>query len=197
IDDIDIQYAVQLDSPDFLEGQMQPRGAFLTWVSPYRRDDTLETLLGYRIYRGVLLDTLVTGHQYFDNLTGRRRGTVEYMVTAQYSTGESQPSNMISLFWWASAPEEIIPPLDWGLEPAFPNPFNSRAVINYRVPTAGSVKLSVIDINGREIAVILNQHHAAGKYQTILDGAGLASGVYLVRMETPDVSRMERLVLIR
>ncbi|MFH0765352.1 MAG: C25 family cysteine peptidase [Calditrichota bacterium] len=198
IDDIDIQYAGQLDSPDFLEGRMQPRGAFLTWVSPYRRDDNLETLLGYRIYRGVeLLDTLVAYHQYFDNLIGRRRGTMDYMVTAQYSTGESQPSNMISLFWWASAPEEIIPPLDWGLEPAFPNPFNSRAVINYSVPAAGSVKLSLIDVNGREIAVILNQHQAAGKYQAILDGAKLASGVYLVRMETPDVSRMERLVLIR
>ncbi len=67
----------------------------------------------------------------------------------------------------------------------FPNPFNPTTVIQYEIPQQGHVRLTVFDITGREVAVLVDQEVTAGRYQALFDATSLASGMYFYRLQTP------------
>jgi hypothetical protein len=80
---------------------------------------------------------------------------------------------------------------------AWPNPFNPVTVIGYRLTVVGDVRLSVHDILGREVAVLANGIQPAGAHQVRFDASNLASGVYLVRLQTSDISTLQLITLIK
>jgi len=63
-----------------------------------------------------------------------------------------------------------------------PNPFNSEMEIEYFLPQAGQVKITIFDLLGREIRVLCDQFHTAGNFKLYFISGGLASGVYYVQM---------------
>ena len=83
----------------------------------------------------------------------------------------------------AAAFEEGEPPGHLRLDPAFPNPFNSTTVISFRVPERGRVRLSLLDLLGREVMVLLDQELGAGSHRRRLDASALAAGVYFLRLQ--------------
>ena len=78
----------------------------------------------------------------------------------------------------------------------FPNPFNPRTIVPFTVPDARHVRLTLLDIFGREVAILLNRQVAAGSHEAVLDGGRLASGVYLVRLEAEGVVHATQKVLL-
>jgi uncharacterized protein (DUF1501 family) len=72
------------------------------------------------------------------------------------------------------------------LEQNVPNPFNPRTLIRYRVGAHGDapLRLSVYDMMGREIQVLVDGWMPAGEHRVDFDGSGLASGVYIARLVT-------------
>lgn len=52
----------------------------------------------------------------------------------------------------------------------------------FAVPEAGTVRLTVVDVRGREVATLVGSPLAAGHHEACL-GGGLAAGVYGVRLE--------------
>ncbi len=78
-----------------------------------------------------------------------------------------------------------------------PNPFAGRACVRYQTPRAGRVRVTAVDIAGRAVAVILDQDVSVGRGELVWHPAGLASGVYFVRLETPDGSTTQRALLAR
>ena len=87
------------------------------------------------------------------------------------------------------------PPDQFLLEGNYPNPFNPNSDIRYHLPALSNserqagisefriVRLSVFDLLGREVAVLVNEMKAPGKYEVKFDGSNLASGVYLCRLQ--------------
>jgi len=69
-------------------------------------------------------------------------------------------------------------PRMFSLEQNYPNPFNSETVISYRLSTAGDVRLSVIDILGREVRTLVDASQSAGTYRVVFDAGRMSSGVY-------------------
>jgi hypothetical protein len=70
----------------------------------------------------------------------------------------------------------------------FPNPFNGGTVIQYQLPEAADVRVSVFDIQGRQVAGLLAEKQDSGEHWVRwngLSGTGesLASGVYVYRIE--------------
>ncbi len=61
-----------------------------------------------------------------------------------------------------------------------PNPFASQAVLRYALPSAEQVRIEVVDVMGRRVAVLADARQEAGRYAVMLDGSTLASGVYVV-----------------
>ncbi len=83
-----------------------------------------------------------------------------------------------------------------------PNPFNPRTAIAFSLPEAGRVRLTVHDVAGREIVVLVNDLRGSGDFVETWrgrDSAGreLPSGVYFARLEA-GVSRLtHKMLLIR
>lgn len=94
-------------------------------------------------------------------------------------------------------PISNIVPESFNLYNNYPNPFNPVTNITFDVPEAQVVKLRVYDMQGREVAVLVNQNLSAGKYKVDFDGANLSSGVYFYAIETPNFYKVNKMVLVK
>lgn len=66
------------------------------------------------------------------------------------------------------------------LQQNFPNPFNPSTTIPFELAQSQRVKLTVIDILGREVAVLLNNQYPQGNHQIRFDASRLSSGLYFI-----------------
>ncbi len=64
--------------------------------------------------------------------------------------------------------------------------------IEFVIPVQSQVKLSVYDITGRQVAVIVNQEMASGSYTFDFIGRDLSSGVYFYRLEAGEFRDVKR-----
>jgi hypothetical protein len=98
-----------------------------------------------------------------------------------------------------TSPLEEPPPVptSFMLEQNYPNPFNPKTVVSCQLPVASRVNLVVYDLLGREVAVLLDEHKAPGKYQVEFDGTKLSSGVYIYRLTAGDFVESKRMILLR
>ena len=92
--------------------------------------------------------------------------------------------------------EEILPE-NYVLAGAFPNPFNPVTTIQYALPEAGKVTLTVFDITGREVARIVDGYRDAGWHSVTFEAEHLASGLYVYRLEAGDFIGHEKMVLVK
>jgi hypothetical protein len=83
------------------------------------------------------------------------------------------------------------------LEQTYPNPFNSTAVIRYRLAFASHVDLRLFDLLGRETLLLDEGWKRAGEHTLRLSASRLASGSYVVRLRTKDGIMSHRLLLLR
>lgn len=72
---------------------------------------------------------------------------------------------------------------EFALSQNFPNPFNPSTVIGYQLAVSGNARLTVFDVLGREIAVLVDGVMPAGSHTVNFEAANLTSGVYLYRLE--------------
>jgi len=83
------------------------------------------------------------------------------------------------------------------LKQNYPNPFNPVTVINYQLRVAGSVKLVVYDLLGREAAVLVNAERPAGTYSISWNAVHMPSGVYFYRMTTGGFTQTKQMLLVK
>lgn len=79
----------------------------------------------------------------------------------------------------------------------FPNPFNPSTEIRYELPRKGRVNLTVHDLLGREVAVLVDGIQTAGQQRMTFHGANFASGLYLYRLQFEDRSIIRKMILVR
>jgi len=78
-----------------------------------------------------------------------------------------------------------------------PNPFNPSTVVCYELPVVSTVRLSVFDINGREIAILVNGREFAGVHTVTFDASTMASGAYFIRLVAGDFVVTRKMELIK
>jgi hypothetical protein len=79
----------------------------------------------------------------------------------------------------------------------YPNPFNPVTDIGFTIPSPQRVRLAVYDITGRRVRVLTDGFLPAGRHRATFEAEGLASGVYLYRLETRDRVVTKKMTLIR
>jgi hypothetical protein len=80
-------------------------------------------------------------------------------------------------------------PDEFALEQNYPNPFNPVTTIKYSVNKASLVKLTIYDILGREVKLLVNnEFKTAGTYNAEFNGSDLASGAYFYRIEAKEIN---------
>jgi hypothetical protein len=92
------------------------------------------------------------------------------------------------------------PVADFELAPVQPNPLRGAGRIGFALPSASSVRLSVVDVQGREVAVLAEGVFEAGRHQVRWEGASagqVGPGLYFVRLSVAGRSLVRRTVVTR
>ncbi|MCD6162401.1 MAG: VCBS repeat-containing protein [candidate division Zixibacteria bacterium] len=92
---------------------------------------------------------------------------------------------------------DIIIPDSYFLAQNHPNPFNPITNIEYGIPKESFIKISIYDILGREIDVIVNQYQQAGYFKVIWDASGLPSGLYFYKIQAGRYSKIRKMLLLK
>jgi hypothetical protein len=93
--------------------------------------------------------------------------------------------------------EAAVIPRQFSLQQNYPNPFNPSTTIKYELPRTGHVSLTLYDILGRDVSVLVNERRDIGIHEVKFDGSNLASGVYLYRLQAGDFVQTKRLLLLK
>jgi hypothetical protein len=88
-------------------------------------------------------------------------------------------------------------PTVYSLSQNYPNPFNPTTQIQFALPKGSFVKLSVFNVIGQEIQVLVNRNMSAGNYKVNFDASKLNSGMYLYRIETADFTSVRKMLLVK
>jgi photosystem II stability/assembly factor-like uncharacterized protein len=87
-------------------------------------------------------------------------------------------------------------PMQIVLSQNYPNPFNPSTTIKYELPTRSHVTLTVFNTLGQQVATLVEGEMEAGFHQAVFDASGLASGVYLYRLQAGSFVETRKLVLV-
>jgi hypothetical protein len=79
----------------------------------------------------------------------------------------------------------------------YPNPFNPTTTIRFALPKVGVVKLTVFDIIGQQVAVLVDQELMGGMHSAEWNAKGKPSGVYFYRLESGSFVETKKLILLR
>lgn len=83
------------------------------------------------------------------------------------------------------------------LEQNYPNPFNPSTTIKYTLNSPGLTTLKVVDVLGRVVKTVVDQHQTAGSYTATVDMSGHTSSVYFYVLEQGGNRRVQKMMLVK
>ena len=92
---------------------------------------------------------------------------------------------------------EVAPPEALALDAPYPNPSRGTITVPFVVPRDGPVRLAAYDVLGREVGVLAEGDTEAGAHEVRWPTAGLAPGVYLVRVVAGAEAQVRRVTVVR
>lgn len=123
----------------------------------------------------------------------------EFMVTLSGSDGKLTGADtvIVSISVGVSTESTEIPK-EFSLKPVYPNPFNPVTTIRYELPTSSEVTLSVTDILGRKVMIIVaGERKSQGFHEVQFNAKGLSSGTYLLRLEADGFIATQQISLLK
>lgn len=98
--------------------------------------------------------------------------------------------------------EQPLAPETLALYPNTPNPFNPSTLITYRLPEPGQVDLTIYNLLGQQVRVLVRDHQSQGRYEVLWDGRDgfgsfVSSGVYFYRLGHPGGAITKRMLLVK
>ena len=93
-------------------------------------------------------------------------------------------------------------PSEFALRQNYPNPFNSQTQIDYQIPQAANVNISVYNIIGQLVATLVDEVKSPGRYSVNWNsrdqnGSQVSSGIYMARMVSNNYSATIKLILLK
>jgi uncharacterized lipoprotein YddW (UPF0748 family) len=179
----------------------------LTWLKPESRDD--HARYRYAVYRVDAADQrpaseVIKDASHLLSLTGLTSFTDEfeqdkygneyrYIVTAlSRNNVEGEISEQLAVVTSAAGEPAIAS--EFELYQNYPNPFNPETVIRFRLPEATQVRLSVHDVLGREVAVLVSETLPSGSHSVTFEAGTLSTGVYIYRLQAGAFSQSRKML---
>ena len=79
----------------------------------------------------------------------------------------------------------------------YPNPFNPETKIEFTLPTASEINLTVYNLFGEKINTLIAGYYTAGSYNVAFNGINLTSGIYFYTLQTQNFTKTKRMVLVK
>jgi len=115
-------------------------------------------------------------------------------ATARDSMGNT--SEFSSSFTVTSIEDGAVTP-DHYLLQNYPNPFNPSTKINYELPIANYVELSIFNVLGHKVTTLISEKQVSGEHNVEWDAANFASGVYYYRLKAGEYVQTKKMVLVK
>jgi hypothetical protein len=193
-----------------LSGDQRTQGSYTYWTGPSIRsativptEDGLVYLVGTStgVYSAITLNGDNTEWiQESDNLIGNT--VTEYIdsrkVDATIVAGTHGRGIFIGKYDTSLSNER--PPTNPGsfkLAQNYPNPFNPGTTIEFSIPEAMRVVITVYDINGRAVAEIFNQQVLKGPHVISFDSGNLASGIYFYTLRAGSYQATKKMMVLK
>ena len=98
--------------------------------------------------------------------------------------------------------EEVNLPTKVKLNQNYPNPFNPVTKINYEMPSDGFVKVSIIDMMGREVKTLVKSSQVSGMRSVTWNATDnndqpVSAGVYLYKIQTRGITKTRKMVFLK
>ena len=95
-----------------------------------------------------------------------------------------------------------ISPVTFELLQNYPNPFNPTTSITYRIAEITDVKLSIYNLRGQVVRVLVDQRKDAGSYNAVWDGRdqlgrAVASGIYMYKLDAGGMVQSRKMLLMK
>jgi hypothetical protein len=124
-----------------------------------------------------------------------KAGTWVYRIKEVDLDGSIHYSPTVTTTLLANGADQVV--TAYALEQNYPNPFNPNTTIQYQLPDAANVKLTVFNMLGQETATLVDEARPAGIYTVQFDGSRLASGVYFYRIQAGSYVNTKKLLLLK
>ena len=123
-----------------------------------------------------------------------------HVTTLDHAGNESEAASVLNSA--VDSPVISRAPLSFAVHAPRPNPFRNQTTVDFDLPQAQDVGLSIYDVTGRRIRTLARGTHAAGSHRISWDGRGddgqrVSAGVYFARLQAEDATVKRRLVLLR
>lgn len=134
---------------------------------------------------------------YYDS-TLNSNTIYDYRILAANSVGVS-PYNYTfdTTFNIVAVIHNVLIPQEYKLYQNYPNPFNPSTTIEFDIKSKGIVKLSVIDVLGNRVSILLNKDLVPGSYKIDWDAINYSSGIYFYKLEAENYADSKKMVLIK
>ena len=110
-------------------------------------------------------------------------GTIIKTTTGGILVGIEPPGNEI--------------PNEHSLSQNYPNPFNPSTIIKFEIPKSSNVTISVYDVLGNELKILVNENLKPGTYKVEWDASNYPSGIYFYRLTAGTFAETKKMVLIK
>ena len=135
-----------------------------------------------------------SGHSYTWTDEGLTNGVAYTYQLAAVSLGGAQE---------VLATEAVTPSATAGvvgeytLHQNYPNPFNPTTTLRFDLLEAGHTTLKVFNVQGQEVATLINSLQTAGAHTVTFDATGLPSGMYVAQIEVNGFSAQQKMMLLK
>ncbi len=143
----------------------------------------------------VVTDTFVVVH----NLEPFTRKWYYWRVKAINDYGQSDWSEtyMFRTVTSTYLPDLTQVPREFILKQNYPNPFNPVTTIEYQLPERADVQLTIYNMLGQKVAVLINAEQNPGSYRITFNAQNLAAGVYIYRLKAGTFVQSRKMILLK
>ena len=163
------------------------QGGAMKYYSRSSEDNPFTAPGGYRVTNADTMSVSVRSDQI-----------KSYMVKFYKNSYEVMSDTLTIDYRILSNPEQgMIFPAEFNLYQNFPNPFNARTTISYNLFKDSNVKLTVYDIMGRKVNILIDGFQQSGYHRVSFNAGGLASSIYFYELETKNKILRKRMLLLK
>ncbi len=132
------------------------------------------------------------GERVFTTTDEPTAQVVYYRIREVYAGGTDRVSGTFKVGVGPTEPEPVSE-----IVGNYPNPFSNKTTIEFELDEPAAVRLTLWDVSGKRLAVILDQSMSAGQHSHTLSARDLPSGTYFLRLEADNASDSHQIVVLR
>ena len=88
-------------------------------------------------------------------------------------------------------------PNEYSLKQNCPNPFNAITTIDYQLPELSGINISIYNVAGQLVTVLLNEHKNAGYHSVVWNASDISSGLYFYRITAGGYSAVRKCLMLK